>query len=82
MSQILELQNHPFYVGVQFHPEYKSRPGKPSALFLGMRSLLWRFMISFVVPLIRSVFFYLGLIIFYDTFVFETESILPLQVLY
>ncbi|KAF5944724.1 hypothetical protein HYC85_018801 [Camellia sinensis] len=27
---------HPFYVGVQFHPEFKSRPGKPSALFLGL----------------------------------------------
>ncbi|CAL8996833.1 unnamed protein product, partial [Prunus brigantina] len=32
---ILELPSHPFYVGVQFHPEFKSRPGKPSALFLG-----------------------------------------------
>ncbi|KAI3742814.1 hypothetical protein L1987_60510 [Smallanthus sonchifolius] len=34
--EILELPSHPFYVGVQFHPEYKSRPGKPSALFLGL----------------------------------------------
>ncbi|KAL8259154.1 hypothetical protein R6Q59_027107 [Mikania micrantha] len=34
--EILELPDHPFYVGVQFHPEYKSRPGKPSALFLGL----------------------------------------------
>ncbi|CAI9266089.1 unnamed protein product [Lactuca saligna] len=34
--EILELPTHPFYVGVQFHPEYKSRPGKPSALFLGL----------------------------------------------
>lgn len=33
--QILELPSHPFYVGVQFHPEFKSRPGRPSALFLG-----------------------------------------------
>lgn len=33
--QIIELPNHPFYVGAQFHPEYKSRPGKPSPLFLG-----------------------------------------------
>lgn len=33
--QILELPNHPFYVGVQFHPEFKSRPGRPSAPFLG-----------------------------------------------
>jgi CTP synthase len=34
--QIIELPNHPFYVGAQFHPEYKSRPGKPSPLFLGL----------------------------------------------
>ncbi|XP_071720850.1 uncharacterized protein [Rutidosis leptorrhynchoides] len=34
--EILELPSHPFYVGVQFHPEYKSRPGKPSVLFLGL----------------------------------------------
>ncbi|GLU07303.1 hypothetical protein SLE2022_242660 [Rubroshorea leprosula] len=34
--EVLELPSHPFYVGVQFHPEFKSRPGKPSALFLGL----------------------------------------------
>jgi hypothetical protein len=33
--QIVELPNHPYYIGTQFHPEFKSRPGKPSALFLG-----------------------------------------------
>ncbi|HID92428.1 TPA: hypothetical protein EYP45_04905, partial [Candidatus Peregrinibacteria bacterium] len=26
---------HPFYVGSQFHPEFKSRPNKPQALFHG-----------------------------------------------
>ncbi|RWW23789.1 hypothetical protein GW17_00011956, partial [Ensete ventricosum] len=35
ISNILELLTHPYFVGVQFHPEYKSRPGKPSAPFLG-----------------------------------------------
>ncbi|XP_075642414.1 uncharacterized protein LOC142613796 isoform X1 [Castanea sativa] len=34
--EILELPTHPFYVGVQFHPEFKSRPARPSALFLGL----------------------------------------------
>ncbi|KAL0363788.1 UNVERIFIED_CONTAM: CTP synthase 1 [Sesamum calycinum] len=34
--EIIELPNHPYFVGVQFHPEFKSRPGKPSALFLGL----------------------------------------------
>ncbi|XP_024538769.1 CTP synthase 2 isoform X1 [Selaginella moellendorffii] len=33
--EIMELPSHPFYVGVQFHPEFKSRPGKPSPLFIG-----------------------------------------------
>merc|ERR1719189_3216279 len=34
---IIELvpSEHPFYVAVQFHPEYKSRPGQPSPPFLG-----------------------------------------------
>lgn len=34
--QIVELPDHPYFVGVQFHPEFKSRPGNPSALFLGI----------------------------------------------
>ncbi|KAL6561826.1 hypothetical protein OROGR_002833 [Orobanche gracilis] len=34
--EIVELSSHPYFVGVQFHPEFKSRPGKPSALFLGL----------------------------------------------
>ncbi|KAK7262727.1 hypothetical protein RJT34_30307 [Clitoria ternatea] len=33
--EIVELPNHPYFIGVQFHPEFKSRPGKPSPLFLG-----------------------------------------------
>lgn len=33
-TEILELNNHPFYVGVQFHPEFKSRPSQPHFLFL------------------------------------------------
>jgi len=34
---IIELSpaEHPFYVAVQFHPEYKSRPGQPSPPFFG-----------------------------------------------
>ncbi|GAQ80234.1 CTP synthase family protein [Klebsormidium nitens] len=34
--EIIELPTHPYFVGVQFHPEFKSRPGKPSAVFLGL----------------------------------------------
>jgi len=31
--EIIELPKHPFFVGVQFHPEFKSRPHKPHPLF-------------------------------------------------
>ncbi len=34
--EIFELEGHPYYVGVQFHPEFKSRPGRPSPPFLGL----------------------------------------------
>ncbi len=34
--EIFELDGHPYYVGVQYHPEFKSRPGKPSPPFLGL----------------------------------------------
>ena len=31
--EIAELPNHPWYVAVQFHPEFQSRPLKPHPLF-------------------------------------------------
>lgn len=34
--EIVELAGHPFFVAAQFHPEFKSRPFKPSPLFLGL----------------------------------------------
>ena len=34
--EIFELNGHPYYVGVQYHPEFKSRPGRPSPPFLGL----------------------------------------------
>ena len=33
LPEIVELQNHPWFVGVQFHPEFKSRPLLPHPLF-------------------------------------------------
>ena len=33
LVEIIELKNHPFFVGTQFHPEFKSRPLKPHSLF-------------------------------------------------
>lgn len=33
LVEIVELENHPWFVGVQFHPEFKSRPDRPHPLF-------------------------------------------------
>jgi CTP synthase len=35
LVEIIELPNHKFFVGTQFHPEFKSRPLNPHPLFLG-----------------------------------------------
>jgi CTP synthase len=32
--EIMELHDHPWFVGVQFHPEFKSRPNRPHPLFV------------------------------------------------
>ncbi|HJL55035.1 MAG: CTP synthase (glutamine hydrolyzing) [Candidatus Thalassarchaeaceae archaeon] len=34
--EIMELGGHPYFVGTQYHPEFKSRPGKPSPPYLGL----------------------------------------------
>lgn len=36
--EIIELKDHPWYIGVQFHPEYLSRVLKPSKPYLGFVS--------------------------------------------
>lgn len=33
LVEIIEVKDHPFFVGTQFHPEFKSRPLKPHPLF-------------------------------------------------
>ncbi len=33
LVEIVEIPEHPFFVGVQFHPELKSRPNRPHPLF-------------------------------------------------
>ena len=35
LVETVELSDRPFYVGVQYHPEFKSRPNKPHPLFKG-----------------------------------------------
>jgi len=34
LVEIVELEDHPWFVGVQFHPEFKSRPNRPHPLFV------------------------------------------------
>lgn len=34
--EIVELTSHPYFIGVQFHPEFSSRPMKPSPPYLGL----------------------------------------------
>jgi CTP synthase len=36
LVEMIELSDHPFFVGVQFHPELKSRPERAHPLFLGL----------------------------------------------
>ena len=34
--EMIELSDHPYYIGTQAHPEFKSRPNKPHPLFRGL----------------------------------------------
>ncbi len=36
LVEVVELPAHPFFIGVQFHPEYKSTPEHPHPLFTGL----------------------------------------------
>ena len=31
--EIMEIENHPFYIATQYHPEFISRPGTPEKVF-------------------------------------------------
>jgi CTP synthase len=33
--EMIEIEDHPWYVACQFHPEFKSRPNRPHPLFFG-----------------------------------------------
>jgi CTP synthase len=34
LTEIIEIKNHPFFIGVQFHPELKSKPFEPHPIFV------------------------------------------------
>jgi CTP synthase len=38
LVEVIELPNHPFFIGVQYHPEYKSTVVNPHPLFVGLVS--------------------------------------------
>ena len=38
LVEIIELPNHPWFIGCQFHPELRSRPSRPHPLFAGFVS--------------------------------------------
>lgn len=38
LTEIIEMPNHPWFLGVQFHPEFKSRPFSPHPLFVSFVS--------------------------------------------
>ena len=42
LVETVELQEHPFFIGVQFHPEFKSRPNQAHPLFKGFVSAALR----------------------------------------
>ena len=35
LVEIVELKDHPWFIGVQFHPEYRSTVDHPHPLFIG-----------------------------------------------
>ncbi len=35
-KEIIEMKDHPFFFGTQYHPEFKSRPNRPSPPFHGL----------------------------------------------
>ena len=36
LVEMVELKDHPYFIGGQFHPELKSRPNKPAPMFVGL----------------------------------------------
>ena len=43
LAEVVELSDHPWFLGCQFHPEYKSRPLEPHPLFRDFVAAAYRF---------------------------------------
>ncbi len=35
LAELIELRDHPYFIGCQYHPEFQSKPNKPHSLFKG-----------------------------------------------
>jgi CTP synthase len=35
LVELIELQNHPYFIACQYHPEFQSKPNHPHPLFTG-----------------------------------------------
>ena len=35
LVEVVEIPDHPWFIGVQYHPEFKSQPTRPHPLFAG-----------------------------------------------
>lgn len=46
LAEIIELKNHPFFIGTQFHPEFRSRPLKPHPIFLSLIRIAYKIKIG------------------------------------
>ena len=55
LVEMIELPDHPYFVGCQFHPEFKSRPQAPHPLFQSFVAAALRERLSKVPPTERSV---------------------------
>ena len=36
LVEMVEIEDHPYFIATQFHPELKSRPNRPAPLFVGL----------------------------------------------
>jgi len=46
LVEIVELKNHPWFIGVQYHPEYKSTVLNPHPLFIGFIKAVLEYSLS------------------------------------
>lgn len=77
LVEAIEYKNHPFYIGVQYHPEFKSRPNRPHPLFVGLvKASLEKQRKSQIVTFLFYIYF---LILWTNIFNTETKNFLSIE---